>query len=473
MKIATRALIVLGALSTLMASEAAEVAAAPKKTWVQEVKNPTDWLTWGADLRLRNEYLGNAATGTQNALTHERDYFRFRGRIYATIKPVEKLSLNVRVSAEPRQWMKGGRQARPDPWSGNHMDWTEGIIDNLNVKITEPFDLPVSLTLGRQDIFFGDPLDWWLVADATPLDGSRTFFFDAARLTLNLKEQKTTVDLVYIDQSAMNDRWLPPIRHLEKPLIDQDERGFIAYLSNKSIEKMQIDAYFMYKNDNRNYKIADRGLLPGFFSNDGDLYTFGGKLSGMLTPHWKYMVEGAYQVGRIDRGNTGIAKDVDAFGARARLAYLFKDKMNSQVRFNWEYISGDDPNTVDEYEGFDLLWGRWPRWSELYIYTYAPEVRAADNGNVHRFGPGFEFTPVKNLTFNADYNALFAAQSWSTGRFPISTGDFRGHYLQTVLKYKFNQHLSGHLWGEYIWAGDFYATRDLLLFLRAEILLTF
>jgi hypothetical protein len=52
-------------------------------------------------------------------------------------------------------------------------------------------------------------------------------------------------------------------------------------------------------------------------------------------------------------------------------------------------------------------------------------------------------------------------------------GNFRGHFLQTVLKHQFNKHVSGHLWAEFIWQGDYYAQRDLMTFLRAEMLFTF
>jgi hypothetical protein len=52
-------------------------------------------------------------------------------------------------------------------------------------------------------------------------------------------------------------------------------------------------------------------------------------------------------------------------------------------------------------------------------------------------------------------------------------GNFRGHYLQSVLKHKFNDHLSGHLWSEFVWAGDYYTHRELMTFLRAEMVFTF
>ena len=54
-----------------------------------------------------------------------------------------------------------------------------------------------------------------------------------------------------------------------------------------------------------------------------------------------------------------------------------------------------------------------------------------------------------------------------------NSGNFRGHYFQSFLKYKFNQHLNGHLWAEFILPGDFYTHGNLMTFLRAEIMMTY
>ncbi len=62
-----------------------------------------------------------------------------------------------------------------------------------------PLDLPATVTVGRQDIFLGDG---WLVGDGTPNDGSFTFFLDAARLTVDLKDQHTTIDAIGLIQYA-------------------------------------------------------------------------------------------------------------------------------------------------------------------------------------------------------------------------------------------------------------------------------
>ena len=451
----------------------------PTEQWIKDVKNPAPWFKWGADLRLRNEYLNNTMSLGANQQRSEQDVFRFRGRVWTTITPVENLSLNARLSAEPRDFMMPSFTGGNGRHSG--MEWRYGIFDNLNIQWKEMFNQPLTLTVGRQDILLGDFYNWWLVADGTPGDGSWSFYLDAARLTLDLKDAKTKIDAFYIYQNAQPGEWIPTVgaargyNGAPYSLMEQNEQGAILYISNKSIKNTQVDAYFMYKRDTAEFKY-------GF---DSDLYTLGAKITGNVGEHVQYSLEGAYQFGNKSVAlNSSLTQsqeqDVSAWGLNGKLNYLVKDDMKNQFRLSGEYLSGDDPST-SQNESFDLLWGRWPRWSELYIYSYIPEYgRVAQVGNVIRVGPGWSITPAKNLDFSADYFALFSDQKFSNASgvgLPPSagfgTGTFRGHMLQTILKYKFSQHVSAHLWGEFIWMGDYYAQRDLMTFLRAELLFTF
>ena len=132
---------------------------------------------------------------------------------------------------------------------------------------------------------------------------------------------------------------------------------------------------------------------------------------------------------------------------------------------------------------FDVLWGRWPQWSEMYnIYSYVPETRVGQTADLVRFGPTWTVTPVKKLDFSMSYYALWAPQDVPTRAtgFPVNaqdsfsdSGDFRGHYFQAILKYKFNDYVSAHLWSEFLWEGDFYAKQQMMDFLRAEVMFTF
>ena len=159
-------------------------------------------------------------------------------------------------------------------------------------------DLPATLTVGRQDIFLGDG---WLVGDGTPEDGSFTTFLDSARFTYNLEDQKTTIDAIGIIQYGRPDAWLPTLGPSTSQggdpnaylLTDQNEKGAILWIANKSLPAANLDGFFIYKHDS-----AINDAPASLFSDNADIYTFGGRVSGVVEDHWNYSAEGAYQFGR-------------------------------------------------------------------------------------------------------------------------------------------------------------------------------
>lgn len=455
----------------------AEKPAAPKPSatqqWIQNVKNPTPWLSWGGDLRIRNEYYDNLISLGNDLPYHEQDVIRFRARLWTAVTPVTNVTVNARLAAEPREWLKPAFVGSYKNQTG--MEWRYGIADNLNVKWGNVFEQPLTIVAGRQDIVLGDYWNWWLVADGTPLDGSWTYYLDSARVTYDLKSAKTKLDFIGIYQNAYADEWMPTINNQHVAVTEQDEQGGIFYASNKSIKNTQLDGYFIYKHDERELANGD----------DADIYTVGGKLTGTPAMHWSYSLEGAYQFGRKQDPTVKYPvsatqmRDLDAFGANGRLSYLLRDPLNNQAHLVFEYLSGDDGGTTGKDEMFDVLWGRWPRWSELYIYSYVQETggKVAQLNNIERVGAGWTLNPMKDMTLGAYYNALFAPQSDATRTLNASrfTGDgnFRGHYMQLVLKHQFSKQINAHLWGEWVWQGDYYSQRDVQSFLRAEVQFTF
>jgi len=474
---------------------------------IRDMKNPAPWLSWGGDLRLRNEYFNNAMTLTsdpnvnpKNASLHEQDYFRFRGRLWASITPAEDFTFNTRVTAEPKWYTKPASVGTHYNQTG--MEWRYGIVDALNVQWREPLKLPATLTVGRQDIGLGDG---WLVKDGTSYEGSWTYFLDAARLTYELAEQKTTIDAIGILQYGRPDAWLPTIGSSTSAgsppylLTDQDERGAILWIANKSLPAANLDGYFIYKHDTRLNN--DPAAACG---DNADIFTVGGRLSGALKTHWYYSFEGAYQFGQkqdplLNKVVNGTAdnpyldpsaqtdgyRTLDAFGLNSKFGYQFKDKLNNEVFLFYEFLSGDDPKTGND-EMFDVLWGRYVRLSEIYnAFAYTSETRINQIANLHRFGPGWGFNPITNMNFTLSYNLLYADQAVPTRQSvapaagstttPFTgTDNFRGHYLQAILRYKFSEHLSGHLWSEFVFPGHFYTScGETMTFLRAELVFTF
>ena len=446
---------------------------------IANIKKPVDWFSWGADFRIRNEYYNNIVSLNETAAMHEQDVIRFRARLWGAFTPSSDFNVNVRLAAEPREWI---RPAFVTAYKGEDSgEWRYGIFDNMNFKWGNIFGLPLTLTAGRQEILLGDFYDWWLVADGTPNDGSWTLFLDSIRLGCDLKDIKTKLDFIYIYQNPFPSATIPTFgSSTQYPLTDQLEQGFVLYASNKSINKTQLDGYFIYKNDVRKtFFVKNAFLTPG---DNADIYTMGGKITGTPFEHWQYSVEGAYQCGSKEDTIGGVfaRRDIDAFGGKAKLTYLFNDPLNNQLSLATEFLSGDDPNTGKD-EMFDVLWGRWPRWSELYIYSYIVETnkRIAQMNNIARFGPTWTISPFKGTTASLTYNAMFAPESTPTRAVTVPyptfsrNGHFRGHYLQAVVKHQFNKYLSGHLWAECVQEDNYYAQRDLVTFVRCEVMFTF
>lgn len=427
--------------------------------WLQSAKKPSSWLKLNGDLRLRHEYVLNSSTLNSEAKNHELSYMRFRARFGATITVVTNLDFNVRMVAEPREWINGRNASGKYRINGNGWDWTEGVFDQMNLSYTNAFSLPMSIVVGRQDMAMGDLTAPWLVADGTPMDGSRTAYFDAARVIYNVEEIQTTFDAAFIRQLGENDEVLPAINGQDKFQIEQNERGAILYVSNKSIKKMEVDGFFMYKHGQR---VTPDGI-------NADLYTPGGRIAGNLDKHWSYNAEGAVQMGNRN------SQTVNAFGVNSRVMYGVNDKRNNRFRMTYEYLSGDDSNSRD-YEQFDTLWGRYPRWTEAGIfYAKAENGRPGDLSNYHRMGPGWSISPFKKADFRLDYYYLLADQNNFHGLKPTlftKSGDTRGHMITSALKYKYNQHFSGYLLGEVLLPGDYYVNSEPDLFVRAEVMYT-
>ena len=424
-------------------------------------------FSWGGDVRLRYEGYSNAQTLSSSAAFNDRNYFRLRLRSWGTYNVSPELGFFGRVSAEPRYWFHAGSIAA----EGN--EWKYALVDNLNANWkTNASGMPLTVVVGRQDIQLGDQ---WLVSDGTPIDGSWTNHFDALRVSLEAKDIKTKFDVIALNQQARPGDRLPILgRKGSYALTEQDETGVILYASNKSLKDTQLDGYLIYKGDK---KVTSAG-------DNTDIYTFGAKASGTPATHWQYSAEGALQWGNRELAVTNpaittVSRDVLAYGLNTKLTYLFKDALSNQVSLIGEYLSGDKPGSTDKDEMFDVLWGRYPRVGETWAAAYATETsgRSSQYNNLIRLGATWSIAPTKTSSIAATYCALFAPQAvatraTNTARFS-GDGHFRGHMFQVVAKQKFTSSLSGLLFAEVCPLGNYYTNRDMITFVRAEVLFSF
>jgi hypothetical protein len=445
--------------------------------------HPFDGLEMGLDLRLREVYthnmlalddqFGDTASPPRNSNDHHWQRYRTRWSTIWTLAP--DVTFNTRLVWEFWTITSPERHGNK-ALSAQDTDFRELIFDRMNIQWKNAFDLPMTLTIGRQDIMLGTG---WLIAEGTPGDGSRTVFFDAVRATIDLRDT-TQLDLIGLYQKDDENGWMTPINHRDYIHLTQrtDEKGFIAYLTDKSIEGVQLEGYYIYKKEEPSSwaKHSDSwwSATPGV---DAEIHTFGGRIAQKLDDNWSYSVEVAKQFGtRDDRSMKGL-------GSNNKLVYAFNDELKNELRLTHEYMSGDKPGTGGS-EKFDTLWGDYPqaqRGGDLQSYIWTYEGSLGEVSNLHRIGVGHTFKPNKEWTMSTDYNLMWADQNNDATQAPstnLRVSDnsyFRGQMFTGLLTYSCCKNFKTQFLVDYFIPGSYYdqSNRDHAVFARVNMEWTF
>jgi hypothetical protein len=445
--------------------------------------HPFDGLEMGLDVRLREVYTHNMfslddqfgdTTGNSNDMHWQR--YRTRWSTIWTLSP--DVTFNTRLTWEFWSITSPDRMPLPSlkSLSKQDTDFREMIFDNLNIKWKNAFDLPMTLTVGRQDIILGTG---WLVLDGTPGDGSRTIFFDAVRATIDLRDT-TQLDLIGIAQSDDERGWMTPINHRDYIHLTQktDETGFIAYLTDKSFENTQLEAYYIYKKEEpSDWAKFSQSWWTASPGKNAEIHTFGGRVAQKLDDNWSYSAEVAKQFGTRDN------ESMKGLGSNNSLKYAFNDDLKNELKLMYEYLSGDDKSTNGS-EKFDTLWGDWPQYQrggDLQSYIWTFEGALGEVANLHRVGLGHTFKPNKLWTMETDYNLMWADQNGSgqsTSSTYLKTSDnsyFRGQMFTGLLTYSCCKNFKTQFLVDYFIPGSYYdqSNRDHAVFARINMEWTF
>jgi hypothetical protein len=439
---------------------------------IAQAADPVPVWSGGADLRLRQEMYDNAVWLDSGNDDHARSFQRYRARAWGQAAPTENLKIQGRLMWEGRHY-----STLDLPSAVPHDDTYNGALmfDGLTLQADKVAGLPLSVKLGRQDIILGNG---WLVLDGTPFDGSRTIYFDALRATYVRGD--TTLDAILVANDAKSTLVL---NGKDEDQIEQDERGLILQARHKWSPDTAVEAFYIYKDNDASGGEApprwyNNGVAAGSFADDGHVSAVGARFESKLSEVWSLRAEGAWEWGRRKTRNAVGAltsdRDLRAYGLNGRLTRQIGGDWNQRAHLGYEFLSGDDPGTSDN-EAFDPLWGRWPQWSELIIYTYATESRIGEITNLHRLNLGWAAKVHPKADVSLDWHALFADENTKCGTGGYSCDDnFRGHLLTGWIRSKFDKMVSGHLVAEYFMPGDYYESpkNDNAWFFRAEINLT-
>jgi len=374
--------------------------------------------------RFRFETWDNAvslddAAGDGFAYTRNRTTLGLSWQAIKNLEILGKVTNEFRVYLAPKE--------RP-------FDWNEVFLDNLYVKWMIPGRLPFTITAGRQDINFGEG---FVIADSTPLDGSRSYYFNALRVDADLgQDHKLTL---FAHAQKTTDRFLPVINELPQPLTEQPETALALYYAG-TFGKTKLDAYAIRKTTDG----TEAWPVPARID------TFGARAQIPVLKPLLLVAEGAVQTGEYgDAGRSGfgglVHLDCDLTGTLP----LLKTFVLGGI-----FLSGDKPGTA-KMEGWDPVFSRWPKWSESYIYTLTRESRPSYWSNLTSLYGSLvlEFGARAGATLAYQ---LLGADEAQNAAFPGGAGLGRGTLFKGRLNYTISKFLTGRIVWEHLVPGSFY-----------------
>ena len=409
------ALIMILAVGVSFAEEAKK-APSPFKLIIQE--------------RFRIETYDNAISLDEGA-TDSNSYTRNKTVLGFLWNPSSKWEVGFKFANENRTYLAP---------KSKQASWNEVFVDTLYVKWKNVADLPLTLTLGRQEwpMQFGDG---FIIMDGTPLDGSRSFYFNAIRADYAFnKNHQLTAFVTYVND---HDNLMFRINEQTpaQGLVEQPEVGYGLYYKGK-FKDLNLDLYAIRKDTDSTSK----------YPIESGINTFGARIKYPLVKDLAVVAEGALQSGSYGD------EDRSAFGGNFHFDY----NVNKKVPFvkglsvGGIYLSGDDQGTA-KMEGWDPVFSRWPKWSESYIYTFVKEKAVAYWSNFTALYVSLQLDFDPSVSGQVSYYHMGSDEK-NGNPFPGGTGKTRGDLVTSKLSYKINKYLTGHAIWENFQPGNFYKT---------------
>ncbi|MGE5364414.1 MAG: hypothetical protein ACM3SM_09805 [Bacteroidota bacterium] len=404
---------------------------------VSAQENVTDKFKFTFSNRLRIETWDNSVTLSKSA-NAGTSYLRNRISLGGQWMPDEIFELNVRLSHEFRKYLAPAQ-------SDFHMN--EIFIDQLNMKLkTGPY-IDGVLTVGRQNINLGEG---FIVMDGSPLDGSRSAYFNAVRYDWNMN--KTNSLSLFYTYQPVTDK-LPVINGND---IDASAQGDGSW---KLLEQTEAGGGLYYTGVFSNLNIQSYYVRKDYLEPDAQkgqheygLNTIGSRVNFTPAKPVSLTLEAAYQAGGMN---------TKAYGG-----YFYTDYRPScdhvcplnTITAGTIFLSGDDPATSGN-EGWDPVFSRWPKWSETYVNTLIKEFggRPAYWSNLISLYGSMKFKFDEQFRFSFDYHHMFSQYAGKGNGFIGGTGKSRGDLFIGKLMYTANKSVSGTIIIEHFIPGNYYS----------------
>ncbi len=294
---------------------------------------------------------------------------------------------------------------------GTELDLDELIVDRLSWAWRSD-ETPIFFSMGRQDIIWQDG---FLMLEGHPLDGSRSMYQNA--LLAGYEADGHLIELMGIFNPKRDPLVLAGDE--QRALADADESALaLRWLSAESLQFA-----FIWKQE----------MDPDHLRPDLETLTFDFRFEDP-DPRMDAVWELALQ---RQRGRGWALAGQARFGGE-----LLPGRMSLH--------GGGFFNTGEtrSLRAFRSPWGRWPKWSELYLYSLVPEGGPANWANVagSYLESWLELGSRSRLRLAA--TTLYA---------PASDWESRGVILKAEYRFHLMPELSGHLLWEGLETGAFHA----------------
>lgn len=357
-------------------------------------------------------------------------YLRLRTGLGAYWHPGPAWEIHLRLSNENRLYLA----PKLDPRLNLDWDFHEVFVDQLSVRWRGAGRRPLTVTLGRQDMMFGEG---FLIMDGGPLDGSRSAYFNGLRLDwAPAKNDNLTFFFV---RQGRRDRLLPVLYDRAQAMAEQEEQGVGLYYRAKA-KRTTLEAY-LFRKDAFAFAALPRGSVN----------VAGGRVVHPFSEALSLTAEAALQLGKLGgenrRGLGGYFHLDGSPGGRFPVPAL--------VTLGGIWLSGDDPGTP-RCEAWDPAFGRWPKWSDSLIYLQARETRVADWTNCASLFAVLLFEPADRIKLSLGGHFLSAPERTAPTALLSGAGRGRGGLFIAKASYEVSKHLTGRLIWEWFNPGSFY-----------------
>jgi hypothetical protein len=404
--------------------------------------NAVPTLDFGFEQRVRNEDWNNLFD-YNSGLDDQRVQVRYRTRLWMKAPLGSNVDFNIGLNQETNQIITPDRPFQFD----------EVVFDTFNLDIKKLFVNGLSLKVGRQNLNRGEG---FLLFEGTPWDGSRTVYFNAA--VLGYTRKKSKLELIGISDPR-TDRYLPKIHDRSKELVDWNEQALGVYYTDNNMKDASVEAYYFYKKETGDPRPATNYQFQG----DRHISTAGGRVVQRYPDGWSFTGEMAFQWGAQHPNYT-----VSGRGGYAYVKKTYGNGDRNYVQGGYVGMSGDDPSTPNKIEDWDPLFSRWPKYSELYIYSQFRERGPSYWTNTRMWQTEMVYSPVKSVSVRFTNYWMNASHPFPGSSATFGTGTNRGYLPQIRIDYTRSPNWKAHVLWERLAPGDFYSVRSSAYFLRFE-----